>query len=251
MNPTALIADDDEVPRAQLLQALRAAWPELSVVAECTTGGDAWDAFLEREPDICFLDVRMPGLTGIEVAQRIGPRAHVVFVTTLGDHALASFEAGGFDHILKPIDRNQFAEALARLRRRLADGAPPAGEMLPLLDQLAKRVRKPVPLEVIQAGVGHEARLLPVHEVVYFEADARYTRAVLRQGDALVRTPLKDLLPQLDARTFRQIGRTLVVNQHEIACAARTDAEHMQLTLHGRAERLEVARLFQGGFAAS
>ena len=118
MNITALIAEDEEVPRAQLVSALRKAWPELKVVAEATNGIDAWDEFLDRAPQVCFLDVRMPGLTGIEVAQRIGAQSHVVFVAAPRDHALAAFDAGAVDYVLKPVDVERLSPVVSRVSRR-------------------------------------------------------------------------------------------------------------------------------------
>lgn len=246
--PTALIADDEEAPRAQLVAALRSVWPELEIAIECVNGVDAWDAWLEREPQVCFLDVRMPGLTGIEVAQRIGARAHVVFVTAHGDHALAAFDAGAVDYVLKPVDTERLAQAVARVKARLAaPGAVPA-DLQALLDRLAGQVRKPAPLDVIQAGVGKEVRLVPVDEVIYFEADARYTRVVHAGGEVLIRTPLKELLAKLDARKFRQIHRAVIVNQQHIVSAVRIDEGNMVVTLRGRTERLPVSRHFQAQF---
>jgi DNA-binding LytR/AlgR family response regulator len=278
--PTALIADDEEAPRAQLAAALRAAWPELQIVQECVNGVDAWDAFLEHEPDVCFLDVRMPGLTGIEVAQRIGARAHLVFVTAHGDHALAAFDAGAVDYVLKPVDAERLEKTVARVKARLATpspapgrpkaGEPPSGggpaytpvpgdpmnsapaELQQLLNQLVGQVRKPAPLEVIQAGVGKEVRLVRVEDVVYFESDARYTRVVYREGESdgevLIRTPLKELIGQLDPARFWQIHRSVIVNQRHIASAVRIDEGNMVLTLRGRSEKLPVSRHFQGLF---
>ena len=252
MNPTALIADDEEAPRAQLRGALTQAWPELQVVRECVNGVDAWDAFLEHEPRVCFLDVRMPGLTGVEVAQRIGTRAHVVFVTAYGDHALAAFDAGAVDYVLKPVDATRLGQAVGRLKGRLAGpGAMPA-DLQPLLNQLVSQLHKPAPLEVIQAGVGKEVRLVRVDDVVYFESDTRYTRVVysVDEGDAevLIRTPLKELLAQLDPARFWQIHRSVIVNHRHIASALRIDEGNMVLTLRGRDEKLPVSRHFQGLF---
>ena len=248
--PTALIADDDEAPRAQLVHALRHVWPELQVVQECANGVDAWDAFLEHEPEVCFLDVRMPGLTGIEVAQRIRARAHIVFVATHGDHALAAFDAGAVDYVLKPIDGERLAPACERIKARLAvPGATPP-DLQALLNQLVGQVRKPAPLEVIQAGVGKEQRLVRVEDVVYFESDSRYTRVVCADGEALVRTPLKELLAQLDPGRFWQVHRSAVVSQDHIASAVRVDDGTMVLTLRGRDEKLPVSRHFQGLFRA-
>ena len=246
--PTALIADDEEAPRAQLAQTLARVWPELQIVQEYVNGVDAWDGFLEHEPQVCFLDVRMPGLTGIEVAQRIGTRAHVVFVTAFGDHALAAFDAGAVDYVLKPVDAERLAQACARVKARLdTPGGTPA-DLRALLDQLVGQVRKPAPLEVIQAGIGKEVRLVQVQDVIYFESDSRYTRVVYTDGEALIRTPLKELLAQLDPQRFWQIHRSVVVNQRCIASAQRIDEGTMVLTLRGRDEKLPVSRHFQNLF---
>lgn len=243
---TALIADDEEAPRAQLVAAVHEVWPELQIVAEAASGVDAWDAWLEREPQVCLLDVRMPGLTGIEVAQRIGRAAHVVFVTAPADHALAAFDAGAVDYVLKPVDAARLAPVLARVQARLAatDAAP--SDLQDLLDRLAGQVRKPAPLEVIPAGVGRETHLVPLDRVVWFEADARYTRVVHADGEELIRTPLKELIAQLDARQFRQIHRGVIVNRQHVAGTLRGDDGQMLVTLRERPERLPVARHFQG-----
>ncbi len=250
--PTALIADDEEAPRAQMLLALRAAWPELQVVQECANGVDAWDSFLEHEPDVCFLDVRMPGLTGIEVAQRIGACAHIVFVTAYGDHALAAFDAGAVDYVLKPVDAERLAPAAARVKARLAAPSAAPADLQQLLDQLVGQVRKPAPLDVIQAGVGKEVRLVRIEDVVYFESDSRCTRVVCTEpqgdGDAVIRMPLKELIAQLDPATFWQIHRSIIVNRRHIASAVRIDEGDMVLTLRGRSEKLPVSRHFQGLF---
>lgn len=253
---TALIADDEEAPRAQLRAALAQVWPDLDFVAECTNGVDAWDAFLEHEPAVCFLDIRMPGLSGIDVAQRIAGRAQVVFVSAFGDHALAAFDAGAVDYVLKPVDRERLEQAAARVQQRLARPATesaPVG-MQALLEQLAQQVRRPRALEVIQAGIGKEVRLIRVEDVIFFEADARYTRIVYRSdgqdGEALIRTPLKELLAQLDGERFWQVHRSVIVSQRHVLSAVRVDEGNMQLTLRGRPERLPVSRHFQGLFKA-
>ncbi|MBX3599476.1 MAG: response regulator transcription factor [Rubrivivax sp.] len=255
---TALIADDEEAPREQLRAALQAAWPELRIVAAAANGVDAWDAFLEHEPAFAFLDIRMPGLSGIEVAQRIGTRAQVVFVSAFGDHALAAFDAGAVDYLLKPVDRERLAQAVQRLRTRSAaapDHAPQDtardDAVQALLARLAAEAaaasRRETPA-VLQAAVGREVRLIRVEDVVYFEADARYTRVVHAEGEALIRTPLKELLAQLDPKAFWQVHRSVIVNHRHIASAVRVDEGQMHLTLRGRAERLPVSRHFQGLF---
>jgi len=250
MNPiTALVADDEEAPRAQLLEALRATWPQLRVVAECVNGADAWDAFLEHEPQVCFLDIRMPGLSGIDVARRIGSRAQVVFVTAFGDHALAAFEAGAVDYVLKPVEADRLERAVQRLQARIAQPEPAPPGLDALLDKLSSQMRRPPALEVIQAAVGREVRMIRVDDVIYLESDARYTRVVYRadgaDGEALIRTPLKELLTQLDANRFWQVHRSVIVNQRAIASAVRVDEGNMHLTLRGRGEKLPVSRHFQ------
>lgn len=246
---TALIADDEEAPREQLLAALEQAWPELQVVATATNGADAWDAFLEHEPDVCFLDIRMPGQSGLDVARRIGTQASVVFATAYDEHAIAAFDAGAVDYLLKPVDAARLAQTVQRLQARLQRPAPV--DLQALVDKLALAPRR-APLQVLQAGVGREVRLIRVDEVIYFESDARYTRVVFEgangPGEALIRTPLKELLSQLDESLFWQVHRSVIVNHRHVAAAVRVDEGHMHLTLRGRPETLPVSRHFQGLF---
>jgi DNA-binding LytR/AlgR family response regulator len=257
---TALIADDEEAPREQLRAALGRAWPELRIVAQAVNGVDAWDAFLEHEPEVCFLDIRMPGLSGIEVAQRIQGRVPVVFVSAYSDHALSAFDAGAVDYVLKPVEPARLAQALLRVRDRVEKArqrvAPVAPEALQkLLEDLgAARPRSARP-SVIQASLGKEVKLIRVEQVVYFESDSRYTRVVYNEGgegmpdaEALIRTPLKELLAQLDPEQFWQVHRSVLVNHRHIASALRIDEGTMVLNLRGRKEQLPVSRHFQGLF---
>ena len=249
MNPiTALIADDEEAPREQLRAALARLWPELHIVAASSNGVEAWDDCLEHEPALAFLDIRMPGLTGLDVARRLSALAappQIVFVTAHDDHALAAFDAGAVDYVLKPVDDERLAQALAKLRARLTQPAPDPTALQRLLASLpqARPAMRP-----IQASVGREVHLIPPDEVVYFEADARYTRVVHQGGDALIRTPLRELLSQLDPEQFWQIHRSVLVNSRCIARAVRVDEGSMVVTLRGRDEKLPVSRQFQALF---
>ena len=246
---TALIADDEEAPREQLRAALARLWPELAIVAASSNGAEAWDDCLAHEPAIAFLDIRMPGLTGLEVARRLAALAApplIIFVTAYDDHALAAFEAGAVDYVLKPVDDARLAQTLARLRARTSQStAPDTAALARLLAGLAPARPAPRP---IQAGVGREVVLIPPEEIVYFEADQRYTRVVHQGGDALIRTPLRELLTQLDPEQFWQIHRSVLVNSRCIARAIRVDEGTMVVTLRGRDERLPVSRQFQGLF---
>ena len=242
----ALVADDEEAPREQLLAALRSTWPALQIVATATNGIDAWDAFLEHEPALCFLDIRMPGLGGIDVARRIGGKAQVVFVTAYDEYALTAFDAGAVDYLLKPVDVGRLAQTVTRLRSRVPAPSP---RWQSALDDLAARLRPPArKLDVLQAGVGREVRLIRTDDVIYFESDARYTRVVHAGGDALIRRPLKELLAQLDENLFWQVHRSVIVNHRHIASAVRSDEGQMHLRLHQRPETLPVSRHFQGRF---
>ncbi len=249
MNLTALIADDEEAPREQLRAALARLWPELQIVAASANGVEAWDDCLAHEPAIAFLDIRMPGLTGLDVARRLAALATpplIVFVTAYDDHALAAFDAGAVDYVLKPVDDARLAQTLARLTARVQAQAPATAPDTTALQRLLASLpqARPAP-RPIQASLGREVQLIPPEEVIYFEADARYTRVVHEGGEALIRTPLRELLAQLDPDQFWQIHRSVLVNSRCIARAVRVDEGTMVVTLRGREEKLPVSRQFQ------
>lgn len=247
-----LIADDEPAPREQLAEALARAWPQARIVASAEHGADAWDQWLAHEPDVCFLDIRMPGLSGIEVARRIAGRCPVVFVTAHGDHALQAFDAGAVDYLVKPLDPARLAQTVARLRQGLQRPAPANDALQQLLAQLDERARRPAWPDTLQAGVGKEVRMIRVDDVIYFESDSRYTRVVYVEAgeprEALLRTPLKDLLALLDPVRFQQVHRSVVVAAAQIASAVRDDDGGMVLRLRGAADTLPVSRPFQALF---
>lgn len=251
--PRILIADDEAAMREQLADALYAAWPEADIVAQAVHGADAWDQWLQHQPDACFLDIRMPGMTGLEVAQKIEGRCPVVFVTAYGDHALQAFETGAVDYLVKPVEPQRLAQTVERLKQRLArpTSEPAQAEALQALLSRLVPARPPQP-ETLQASIGKEIRIIRVADVVYFESDARYTRVVYRedgeQREALLRTPLKDLLVQLNPGQFQQVHRSVIVASSQIASAVRDDAGGMVLKLRGCSDQLTVSRPFQGLF---
>ncbi|MFG6447590.1 LytR/AlgR family response regulator transcription factor [Roseateles sp. BYS180W] len=245
-----LIADDEEAPREQLRAALQRVAPQLPIVAASIHGVDAWDDCLALEPELCFLDIRMPGLNGLEVAQRMAALERpplVVFVSAYGDHALSAFEAGAVDYLMKPVDDTRLAQCLQRQTQRRSAASDNTAQLQALLQQLAPRLA-PRAAPLIQASVGKEVHLIAPEDVIFFQSDQRYTRVVHSGGEAWIRTPLKELLVQLDAQQFWQVHRSVVVNSRCIASALRQDENTMLLTLRGHAERLPVSRQFQGLF---
>jgi DNA-binding LytR/AlgR family response regulator len=243
MNARILIAEDEPLMRERLLGMLQTAWPQAEVVLVAENGNDAWDGFLEHEPDVAFLDIRMPGLSGLEVAQRIGKAAHIVFVTAYDQYAVDAFDAGAVDYLLKPVEAERLTRTLARLRDKLA--APPAdlGDLLRHL-KAALPGQQPERLKWIKATVGKQIRLIDVQDVLFFQSDTKYTRVVSAESEALVKIPLKDLLSGLDPERFWQIHRGTVVNVKAVAAAERVDTERLELSVRGSAEKLAVSRAF-------
>jgi DNA-binding LytR/AlgR family response regulator len=241
-NPTALIAEDEELMRARLREALAEVWPELEIIAEVADGDAALAEFADCEPDIAFLDIRMPGKSGLDVAAEIGARCHVVFITAYDQYALAAFEAGAADYLLKPVETERLALAAERVKRKLR-GAPP--DLSALLAQL-RGAAGPAGnhLKWIKAAVGRHVKLIAVSDVHYFQSDTKYTRVVLAGSEALIRTPLKDLLADLDPERFWQVHRGTIVNVDAVAGVVREDAEKQFVLLKGRPERLPISRQF-------
>ncbi len=253
MKPSALIAEDEPLLARSLESALADAWPELEVVA-AANGLEALAAAERSPPDIAFLDIRMPGLNGLELAaelaDRLGERVPaIVFVTAHDEYALAAFDHAAVDYVLKPVQAARLARTVERLRERLA-ARRPDGHLSALVAQLRELIaadspkRSGEPLRYLRAGVGNAVRMIPVEEVCYFQAADKYTSVVTRGGEALIRTSLRELLAQLPPERFRQIHRGTVVNLDEIAAAVRDEAGRISIALKGRREKLAVSRVF-------
>lgn len=252
--PTALIADDEPLLRGALARQLAQAWPELDVVAQARNGREAIKQFEALQPDVCFLDVHMPGLSGVEAAHHIGRRSHLVFVTAYDHYAVQAFAQGALDYLVKPVEQARLAETVARLKERL-QAAQPARNTEALLQQLAAQLAQlqggaaPGRLRWIRALDGQTLRLIPVDDVDYLRADTKYTRVAWRDdagrpGEALVRIALKELLAQLDPVQFAQVHRSVVVNLRAISHVSRGDNETADLHLKGRKEVLPVSRSY-------
>ena len=239
---TALIAEDEPLMRERLKEKLADVWPELAVVAEAADGDEALAAFHAHRPRVAFLDIRMPGRSGLDVAAEIGGACHVVFITAYDQYALKAFEAGAADYLLKPVDGERLAVAVERIRRKLAD--PPA-DLSALVAELRASLRAPGPgLRWIKAAVGKQVKLIAVDDVVYFQADTKYTRVVLATGEALIRTPLRELVAGLDPARFWQVHRGTIVNLDAVASVLREDAERQFIVLKSRPEKLPISRQF-------
>ena len=249
---TALIADDEPLLRDALRRGLAMVWPELEIVAEARNGREAMRLFDERHPDICFLDVHMPGLSGVDAANHIGRRAHLVFVTAYDHYAVQAFAQGALDYLLKPVEPARLAETVSRLRERL-QSSKPAINTVQLLQQLREQLAtlqgrggKNEPLRWIRAQAGKTVRLIAIEDVDYLRSDAKYTIVAWRDGgkpvDAVVRTPLKELVEQLDAEQFVQVHRSVVVNLRAIRHVKRHDNETAEIHLKGRDDVLPVSR---------
>jgi DNA-binding LytR/AlgR family response regulator len=245
--PRALIAEDEPLLREQLKRRLAEAWPELVVAAEASSGAEAVALFDTDPVDVVFLDIRMPVMTGLDVARAIGDRAHVVFVTAYDEYAIAAFEEGAVDYLLKPVTAERIDKVVARLKARLA--APP----LDLEGLLAKlRAHEPggAHLRWIRASLGNTMRMVPIEDVLYFQSEDKYTKVVTAEHEALIRKTIKELFDELDPATFWQIHRSTIVSLRAIAKVERDWRDQPVITLKGRSEQLVVSRTFAHRFKA-
>ena len=260
---TALIAEDEPLLAAALRAELARAWPELRIAAQVGDGASAVHQALALRPQVLFLDIRMPGMTGLEAAAELAeewptddvPFPALVFVTAYDQYAVPAFEAQAVDYVLKPVVPERLARTVQRVQARLGEQASPvplAGADDATFERLRALLAAPAApaLKVIQAGVGSTIRLVPVDEVLVFEAADKYVRVLTGEAELLIRTPLKDLLPQLDGSVFWQVHRGTVVRATAVRTVHRDEAGKLSLEVAGLMERVPVSRLYAGRFRA-
>lgn len=260
---TALIADDEPLLRESLVRALAQAWPELQIVAQARNGREAVELFERLQPQIVFLDVHMPGLNGVEAARAMARRAQLVFVTAYEQYAVQAFEQGALDYLVKPLEPARLADTVQRLRERLAaagQGTAVESRLEAALEsalaQLSARVQgasvaaiggepaRPAPLQWLRASVGSTLKLIPVEQIIFLRSDEKYTLVVWQEGEALIRTPIRELIDQLDPQFFAQVHRSVVVNLRAISHVTRGPNETADLHLRARSEVLPVSRSY-------
>lgn len=243
----AVIAEDEQLLREELLARLEDAWPELEISAVCDDGGTALEAIAAHKPEVAFLDIRMPGLTGLEVAAaaaEASPATQVVFVTAYNQYALDAFDRGAVDYLLKPIVPERLAETVRRVKARIAEGPGDRAGLDAILEQLRTRLpaeSKAPPLQWITASVGRESRLIQVEDVAYFKADDKYTVVATAEGEALIRKPIRELLDVLDPAVFKQIHRSTIVNMKAVQSVTRDDSGRGTVRVKNRPETLPVS----------
>lgn len=240
--PTAILAEDESILRTQLEGKLARLWPELEVIASVADGVAALEALEDRVPDFMFLDIRMPEMTGVEVARHVAGRCHVVFVTAYDQYAIQAFETGAVDYILKPATDERVALAIERLKAKRA--TPPAD-----LDSVLERIAQSLGpgrerLQWIKATLGQTLRLIPVADVLFFQSDEKYTRVVTAESEALIKTPIRELLDGLDPAVFWQIHRSTLVNVHAIAGVTRDFRGQAHVKVRGKEDSLAVSRIY-------
>ena len=238
---TALIADDERLMREQLRAALERVWPELDIVAEARDGGQAVELAREHRPDLAFLDITMPVQSGIAAAMELDGLCPVVFVTAYDQYAIQAFEEGAIDYLLKPVEDDRLARTRQRWQQRAPEAAAPDWQSA--LKQLSRQLEKPAHLRWIRASVGSSMRMIATEEVLFFQSDEKYTRVQTAGGEALIRMPIKELLPQLDPDEFWQVHRSTLVRVAAIE-QVRRDERGMQLLLRGYPQPLEVSRSY-------
>jgi DNA-binding LytR/AlgR family response regulator len=241
--PTCIIVEDEAILRAQLKETLAQTWPELIVKGEAEDGIIGARLIDDLTPDIAFLDIRMPGMSGLDVARHAAGRCHIVFITAYDEYAVRAFEHGAIDYVLKPVEPARFFSTVARLKARVS--TPPA-DLRNLISQLSTKPEGK--LRWLQASIGNTIKFITVAEVIYFQSDAKYTRVMTEQGESLIRKPLKELLDELDGEAFWQIHRGTLINVARILSIQRDNEGGMSVLLKGCTDKLPVSQSWQHRF---
>ncbi len=249
MTFTAIIAEDEPILRAQLKAKLAKLWPELSIVADVGDGEAALEAIAEHRPTLAFLDIQMPEMTGIEVAKSLASnrelKCHIVFVTAFDQYAVDAFNTGAIDYVLKPYSDERLQAAVERLKERLTAVPAQPQNLEALMQHLAARLNPGAEkLKWIKANIGSNLRLIPIDEVLFFQADEKYTLVATREFDALIKTPIKELLEGVDNEKFWQIHRSTIVQAGAIEAVTRDFRGQATVKVRGRKENLTVSRPF-------
>lgn len=246
---TAIIADDEDLPRKELRRMLNKIWPELEILAECEHGAQALEAIHQEEPDIAFLDIRMPGMTGLDVAHAVKGRCHAVFTTAYDSYAIDAFSAGAIDYLLKPVSEIRLQEAVTRLKERLSSKQPVA-DVSQLMQELDKRLKSAATERIrwISASVGDTIKMFPIEKILFFSSDEKYTRVVCTDDEAHVRKSLKEIMDGLDPEQFWQVHRGTVVRADAIAKAHRDEMGKYTVELRGTSEKLKVSQAYAWRF---
>jgi DNA-binding LytR/AlgR family response regulator len=244
---TALIAEDEAPQRGELRAMLARLWPDLTIVAECGDGLAALEALAAHAPDIAFLDIRMPGVSGLEVARQASAATQLVFITAYDEFAVAAFETGAADYLLKPIRADGLAATIARLRAR--HPVPQPG-LVALLDTLATRLAPRRTISWITASIGDTVRMIPIDDILFFQSEEKYTRVATATDSAHIRTSLKELIAQLDPETFWQVHRGTIVRVSAIRHVRPDEDGRLRLWLRDLAEPLRVSDAFRHRFRA-
>jgi len=247
--PTAIIADDERLMRDQLRMRLGQVWPELEIIGEAKNGDEAIELVDQLKPDFTFLDIRMPGKTGMEAASVIGNKSHIVFVTAYDAYAVEAFERGAVDYVLKPPEQERLQITVDRLKTRMSKPAVAAdvnASVTAMLSQLAEKIATPKPayLQWIQASIGQDLRMIPVEEILFFRSDEKYTCVQTERYEALIRKPVRDLAEELDPALFWQIHRATLVNVNAIEGVTRDIRGRHLVMIKGKPDKLEVSRSF-------
>jgi DNA-binding LytR/AlgR family response regulator len=254
-----IIAEDEPLIRAEIVRLVTGHFPQAHIVAQAQDGAEAVELWEQHRPDAMFMDIQMPGMTGLEAARLISQQAqgktNIVFITAYNEHAIAAFDTGAIDYLLKPVKEDRFKQCVERLLLRLQTASQTAAptdlaSVLEKLTMAVSAVKQKEPMRWISASVGNQIKLITIDEVIYFQSDNKYTRIVLATGDALVRKPLRELVDELDESVFKQVHRSTVVNFNAIASVVRDGQGRGTIKFKAVKDEVDVSAAFMGVFRA-